>query len=91
MQLQNKMALLEETGLYGVLFHICWDDRTTHSKTGRLVTLDLYQQHTPVNLVLIQEKAISLHEALKEELGEEEGAEVKPFGASRGWFHHFQK
>jgi hypothetical protein len=34
------MALLEKTGLYGVPFHICRDDGTTHSKTGRLVTLD---------------------------------------------------
>jgi hypothetical protein len=39
MQLRNKMVLLEETGLYGFPFHICRSDGTTHSKTGRLVTL----------------------------------------------------
>jgi hypothetical protein len=37
-----------------------------------------------------QEKAISLHEAEKEDLEEEEAAEVKPFAASRGWFCHLK-
>jgi hypothetical protein len=51
---------------------------------------DLYQQHTPISLAPIQEKGISLYEAVKE-LGEEEATEVKPFDASGGSFHCFQK
>jgi hypothetical protein len=42
---------------------------------------DLYQEHIPVHLTIIQEKVISLHEAVKE-LEQEDAAKVKPFGAS---------
>jgi hypothetical protein len=32
-----------------------------------------------------------LYEAKTKELGKEEAAKVKPYGALRGWFHCFQK
>jgi hypothetical protein len=51
---------------------------------------DLYQQHIPISPALIQEKAISLHEAVKEELGDEEAAEMKPFGAQESGFIAFR-
>jgi hypothetical protein len=44
------MALLEKTGLYGVPYHICRDDRTMHSKTGRLVIL-LYNDKGHVTIM----------------------------------------
>jgi hypothetical protein len=40
----------------------------------------LYQQHNPVSLALIRERAISLHQA-EEELEEKEAAEVKQSAA----------
>jgi hypothetical protein len=46
----------------------------------------IYINNTPRSLALIQ----SLHEGVKEELEEEEAAEVKPFDTSGGLFHHFQ-
>jgi hypothetical protein len=51
---------------------------------------DLYQ-HTPLSLALIQKKATSIYVAMKEELREKEAAKMNPFGATRSWFHHFQK
>lgn len=60
---------------------------------GHLATWleDLYQQHIPVSLTLIQGKASSLHETVKEEMEENEAAKLKPFGASGGWLHCLQK
>ena len=54
---------------------------------------DLNHRNTPITLGLIQEKALSLYESLKTEMGEEERkvTEEKPFKATRGWFHRFQK
>jgi hypothetical protein len=33
-----KMALFEKVGKFGILFHLCWDNGTLHSKMGHLVT-----------------------------------------------------
>jgi hypothetical protein len=46
------MTLLEKkTGLYGVPFHICRDDGTTHLKTGCLVTLVYIQTYIHITVI----------------------------------------
>ncbi|KAK1327403.1 hypothetical protein QTO34_014194 [Cnephaeus nilssonii] len=47
-----------------------------------------YQRRIPVSLMLIQEKAERLFEALKKEKGE--GSESEEFVASKGWFMGFK-
>ncbi|XP_045123812.1 tigger transposable element-derived protein 1-like [Portunus trituberculatus] len=57
----------------------------------RLLVLWLEEQNErriPVSLLVIQEKAKRLFEALKEEKGE--GSESEEFVASRGWFMRFK-
>jgi hypothetical protein len=56
---------------------------------GCLVTRieDLYQQHIPLSLALIQKKAITLHEAEKEG---SEAAEVKPLVQQEAGFSAFR-
>ncbi|KAM9036964.1 tigger transposable element-derived protein 1 [Sarcophilus harrisii] len=57
----------------------------------RLLSLwieDQKQQQLPINTMLIQEKAKSLFEALKQEHGE--SAQAETFGASNGWFARFK-
>ncbi|XP_061435172.1 tigger transposable element-derived protein 1-like [Lethenteron reissneri] len=51
---------------------------------------DLHSKNAPISLALVQEKALSLYEDLKRELGEAEAAKEKPFKAARGWFYRFQ-
>ncbi|KAG6932915.1 tigger transposable element derived 1, partial [Chelydra serpentina] len=52
---------------------------------------DLHQNKMPVSLSLIQEKAKSLYDNLKEREGESSTAKKENFNASCGWFHRFQK
>ncbi|CAM5077719.1 unnamed protein product [Natator depressus] len=52
---------------------------------------DLHEKKTPVSLSLIQEKAKSLYNDLKERERESSTAEKETFNASCGWFHRFQK
>jgi hypothetical protein len=40
------------------------------------VIMDLYEQHTPLSLAVIQEKTTSLHEAVKELFRKEKAAKV---------------
>ncbi|XP_039605684.1 tigger transposable element-derived protein 1-like [Polypterus senegalus] len=49
---------------------------------------DQHQRHIPVSLMLIQEKAKRLFQAIKSKKGE--GSESEEFVASRGWFMHFK-
>lgn len=50
---------------------------------------DLRQQGSPVTLVMVQNKALSLFKGLKQQHGE--GTEEETFTASRGWFERFRK
>ncbi|KAM3844347.1 tigger transposable element-derived protein 1-like isoform 2-T2 [Vipera latastei] len=61
------------------------------SKTEQLLVLwidDRIQKRIPISLHLIQVKARSIFEMLKQGAGEERN---ETFGASRGWFMRFQK
>ncbi|XP_039188189.1 tigger transposable element-derived protein 1-like [Crotalus tigris] len=61
------------------------------SKTEQLLVLwidDRIQKRMPISLHLIQAKARSIFEMLKQGAGEERS---ETFGASRGWFMRFQK
>ena len=48
---------------------------------------DMLRKNTPLSLLIIQEKAVSLYNKVKEEMGIEEGC----FTASHGWFERFKK
>lgn len=48
---------------------------------------DLLQNKTPLSLLLIQEKARSIYNDVKEKAGNQEGC----FNASHGWFQRFKK
>ena len=48
---------------------------------------DMLQKKTPLSLLIIQEKAISLYNDVKEKMGIQEGC----FTASHGWFQCFKK
>jgi Tc5 transposase DNA-binding domain/CENP-B N-terminal DNA-binding domain len=50
---------------------------------------DCNQKRIPLNQMLIQAKAISLYNKLKE--NEDEVREKETFSASRGWFYNFRK
>ena len=51
---------------------------------------DQNQRRIPVSLMIIQEKAKRLFEALKSQQGEGEGSESDEFSASKGWFMRFK-
>lgn len=51
---------------------------------------DLQYQTMLISLALIQEKALSLYEDLKKELGDEEDVKEKLFKNSSRWFKRFK-